>query len=340
MTKPKGSEKMGMIVPKIAFILGVILFVAGIVIGMVAPATTTWKPESRTLADEETLTVSVGWTSESDELIEEVLTVPIFSTYDYWMGYKPLIFDEAEDFVITGNATEQSSPQRWFNFYIFDSVNFDLWEEGKDSTSYYYAEGKTAVSFTFSIASEEDVPDTFYFVVEEYNIAVKPTVLVSAKISWAEKASRSDCSEYFMPSLQITFEEVKDFKVRGNATEANGNKFNFYIMDSSNYWDWAIEKHYIALFEQKNVASVSFDKSLTKEQASSVLYFVVENPLEGIDESVSINANLEWQEKATIATTIGGWILGGAIAVIGIIVILISGVAALIFKRTNKGDLS
>lgn len=64
-----------MSVPKIVFILGVILFVAGIVIAMVAPATTTWEPKSRTLADEETLTVSSGWTSQSDEFIEEVLTV-------------------------------------------------------------------------------------------------------------------------------------------------------------------------------------------------------------------------------------------------------------------------
>jgi hypothetical protein len=323
-------------VPKIGFIVGVILLCVGIVIATVAPATTTWKPESRTLADEETLTVSAGWTSKSDELIEKVLTVSTFSTYDYWFGYKPLIFEEAKDFVITGSATEQSSPQRWFNFYIFDSINFDLWKAGSTYTAYYETKGKTSVSFTFSIASEEDVPNTFYFVAEEYTIAVKPTVLVNATISWAEKTSRSDCSEYYMSSLQITFEQTKGFKLRGNATEVNGNKFNFYIMDSSNYWNWVTDKPYTTIFEQKNVASVSFDKSLTSEQASSVLYFVVENPLKDVNESVSVSADLEWQEKATIATTIGGWILGGAIAIIGIIVILISGVSVLVFKRKPK----
>ncbi|GEM_PF-5495963 len=49
-------------------------------------------------------------------------------------------------------------------------------------------------------------------------------------------------------------------------------------------------------------------------------------------ETVKISATLEWQEKAIIAATIGGLILGGLIAFLGIIVIIIAGVAALIFK--------
>jgi len=325
-------NKMRVSVPKILFILGVILLVVGIVIGLAAPATATWKPKSRTLADEETLTVSAGWTSKSDELIEEVLTVPTWSTYDYGLGFKPWIYREAKDFVIDGTAVEQSSPQLWFNFYIFDSVNFDLWKAGKAYTTYFYAEGKTTVSFTFSIASEDDVPDTFYFVVEEYTIAVKPTVRVNATISWVEKASIYDCSEYFT-TFEFTFEQAKDFRVRGNATEANGNKFNFYIMDYSNYFDWVADKPYTAIVEQKDVTSAIFNKSLTESQASSILYFVVENPLKDMEESVTVNADLVWQEKATIATTIGGWILGGAIAFIGLILIVISGIAVLIFRR-------
>lgn len=455
------KEKMKTTIPKILFVLGVILLFAGIIIGMVAPKTATWKPESRTLADEETLTVSAGWKSKSgvladeeslstsllwqsksDSLIDKVITVDLYETYDYWWGYKPWIYEEAKDFVITGSAIEQSSPQQWFNFYVFDSVNFDLWKAGSTYTAHYEAQGKTSVTFTFSIASEDDVPDTFYFVVEEYllepvvrvtatidwveksarydytnyyvsygpfltteakdfviegtagevgnnkfnfyimdssnyynwyddeaytayydvkdvstitfsvsltedqatssiyfvvenpSLDINETVNLSATISWTEKASRSDCSEYLAPSPPIIINgETKDFKIKGNATEINGNKFNFYIMDSSNYWYWVFNEPYTAIFEQKDATSVMFDKSVTSRQT---LYFVAENTLKNVDVSVSVNAELEWQEKAIIARTIGGWILGGVVAFIGFIVMLVSGIAVLVFREKPK----
>lgn len=320
-------------IPVVIFIIGVIIFVAGIVLAIAVPATVTWKPESEILASEEPLTVSAGWNSESDNLIDEVITVDLYETYDYWFGYKPLIFEEAKNFVINGTAIEQSSPQLWFNFYVFDSVNFDLWKAGVSYTAYYETLGKTSVSFSFSIATEDEVPSTFYFVAEEYVVGVKPVVHVTATISWVEKASIYDCSDYFMSwELFITFEEAKDFILKGSATEVSNHKFNFYIFDSDNYFDWIGGESYTSYYEVKNVATTSFSIPLKEDEATSIFYFVAENPLLDTSETVKVSATLEWNEKATISATIGGIILGGIVAFIGFIIIIIGGVAALVFK--------
>ncbi|MEM3829196.1 MAG: hypothetical protein QXP36_08295 [Conexivisphaerales archaeon] len=316
----------------IIFIVGLIMLVGGIVLAIAAPATVTWKPKSEVLASEKALTVSAGWASKSESLIDKVITVDFYETYDYWFGYKPLIYGEAKGFVISGTATEQSSPQRWFNFYVFDNVNFDLWKAGASYTAYYEVKGVTSINFEFSITTKDAVPDTFYFVVEEYALGVKPVVRVTATISWVEKASIYDCSKYFTSSPILIIEESKDFVLKGNVTEVGNHIFNFYIMDSDNYLNWFGGKAYVAYFEKKNVTSTSFSIPLTKDQATSAIYFVAENPLVDINETVKVSATLEWQEKATIAATIGGWILGGIIAILGFIVIIIAGVLALILK--------
>ncbi|MEM2930384.1 MAG: hypothetical protein QW797_05945 [Thermoproteota archaeon] len=241
--------------PKILFIAGLIILIMGVIIAIIAPGAATWEPKSKTLVDRETLAVSAGWKTKSAKLIEKVLTVS-FSTYDYELGLTPFLFTDGKDFVIIGSAVEQSSPKRTFNFYIFDNVNFELWKAGASYKAYYEDKGKTSVSFTFSIASKTDVPNSFYFVVEGVN--TKPTVLVNATISWTEKSLKTECSEYASSSPQFLIEEAKDFRLRGNATEANGKKFNFYIMDYSNRLAWLADKSYTALFEQKNVDSVAW----------------------------------------------------------------------------------
>jgi len=316
----------------IIFIIGVIMLIGGILLAVAAPATVTWKPKSEVLADEKTLAVSAGWTSESDSLIDKVITVSTWSTYDYGLAFAPYIYEEAKDFVITGTAIEQSSPQFWFNFYVFDSVNFDLWKVGTAYTSFYEVEGKTSVSFTFSIATEEAVPDTFYFVAEEYVVGVKPVVRVNATIDWVEKTSIYDSSEYYANYWTLIFEESKDFVFKGNASEVAGKRFNFYVLDSDNRGNWIGGEAYASYFERKNITSTSFSIPLNKEEATSTIYFVAENPLVDTEETIKVSATLEWNEKATIAATIGGWILGGIIAFLGIIVIIIAGVAALVFK--------
>jgi len=91
------------------FIVGLIMLVGGIVLAIASPATVTWKPKSEVLASEKALAVSAGWASKSESLIDKVITVDFYETYDYWFGFKPFIYGEAKDFVISGTATEQSS---------------------------------------------------------------------------------------------------------------------------------------------------------------------------------------------------------------------------------------
>ncbi|MEM2930791.1 MAG: hypothetical protein QW797_08050 [Thermoproteota archaeon] len=319
---------------KIAFIAGSILLTVGVIIAVTAPATGSWDLKSQTLIDGETLTVSAEWKTESKKLVEEVLTVEAPFKYGVDWVAVPLFFGEEREFVIAGSAVEQSSPQRPFNFYVFDDVNFELWVAGSAYRAYYEDEGRTSASFTFSIASKEEIPSTFIFVVEEHSPGVEPIVLVNSTISWTEKSSKTEFSGYVASPLQILIEEAKDFRLRGNAMEINGNRFNFYIMDYSNYWDWLADKNYTAIFEQKNVDSLNFNISLTESQVGSVfsMCFVVENPLKDMEEKVSINAVLEWRERATVLATLSRQTLGIITAFIGIITI-IAGTAALVFKR-------
>jgi hypothetical protein len=325
-------------IPVIIFVIGLILFIGGIVLAIAMPATATWKPRSEVLASKELLTVSAGWVSKDDSLIDAVITVDEWETYDYWFGYIPLIFEEAKDFLITGTAIEQSSPQRKFNFYIFDSVNFDLWKAGKAYKAYYEDKGETTVSFSFSIPSKDEVPNTFYFIIEEYGFEIlilpeKPVVRVTATINWIEKAAIYDHSEYLTSwEVVLTIEEAKDFILEGSAIEVKGNKFNFYIFDSTNYFNWISGKPYTSYYEVKNVTTTSFSIPLTKDEATSIFYFVVENPLSDINETVELSATIKWTEKATIATTVLGIILGGVVILFGLIIMVISGIATLVFR--------
>lgn len=313
------------------------MLIGGIVLAISAPGFATWQPSSEVLATDKPLEISAGWKSKSENLIDEVITVDYYETYDYWFSFKPFIYEEAKNILVAGTASEQSSPQLWFNFYIFNNVNFDLWKAGSTYTSYYEAEGKTSVNFSFSIATKDALPDSFYFVAEEYYLGEKPVVRVTATISWTEKASIYDSSEYYANYWTIIIEESKDFVLKGSASEVASKKFNFCILDSTNYNNWIGGEAYTAYFEKKDIASTSFSIPLTKEQATSTIYFVAENPLTDNNETVKFSATLEWNEKATIATAIAGWILGGIIAFLGLIVIIIAGVAALVFKPRGPG---
>lgn len=320
---------------KAALVIGVILIILGLVLVFAVPASVTWKPKSEVLADEKSLLVAPRWNSTSKELTDQVLTVPTWSTYDYGL-VSPHIYEDAKDFVIEGTAVEQSSPQLWFNFYIFDSPNFDLWKEGKSYEEYYEdTQGKTSLSFSFSIATDDELPGLFYFVIEPNVVGVKPTVRVNATISWIEKTPLYSCSKYFL-TWEFTFEETKDFVLKGNATEVGSHEFNFYIFDSSNYFDWKADELYTAFYEKKGVTSTSFNVSLTEDEAESIIYFAVENPLTDIEETVKVSAEITYQEKATIAGALGGLILGGIVGFIGFIILIISAVAHFISKPESK----
>ncbi|MCX8183230.1 MAG: hypothetical protein N3F08_02240 [Crenarchaeota archaeon] len=332
---------MNTLVQKIAFIAGLILLTIGVFIVMMAPADFGWEPRSRILIDRETLSVSAGWKTVSGKLVEEILKVETPLKYDACWGAMPPFFGDEKDFVITVSAVEQSSPQKPFNFYVFNQVNFDLWEAGSSYKAYCEYKGKTSVYFNFSIDSKENLPDVIYFVVEEHDLGVEPTVLVNSIISWTEKSSRTDCTGYVASTPQVLIGEVKGFRLRGNATESNGNRFNFYIMEYSSYWDWLAGKNYTAILKQENVNSLSFNISLAEDQVSPAfsICFVVENTLKDVDEKIIINAALEWQEKTAISTAFGGKIVGSVIASIGLIMV-IAGFASIFFKHKKEKHVS
>ena len=316
------------------FVIGIILLIGGVLLAVMAPATAAWTPKSETIATEKPLPTSAGWESKSESLIDQTIMVSSYETYDYWFGNKPFTFWEAKDFEITGTATEQSSPQRLFNFHVLDSTNFDLWKAGSPYTFYYETKGETSVTFDFSIAAENAVPDSFYFVIEENAPEAKPTVHAIATISWVEKTSVYDSSEYYTYYGAIVIEESKDFVLKGNASEASGKNFNFYIFDSANYWNWIDGAAYTSYVEERDVTSTSFSVSLEKEEATSMIYFVAEDPLVDKSETVQFSATLEWSEKETIAATIGGLVFGGIIASLGMVIALIAGIVALVSRPT------
>lgn len=320
-------------VQKIAFIAGLILLVVGI-FAIMAPADDGWASRSRILVEGKTLSVSAGWKTGSEKLVEKVLRVETSLKYEACWGATPPFSGEERGFVITVNAVEQSSPQKPFNFFVFDRVNFDLWKAGLSYKAYFEEKGKTSVNINFSIALKENLPDAIYFVVEEHEPGVEPTVFVDSTISWIERSSRTDCTGYVASTPQVLIEEAKDFRLRGNVTEMNGNRFNFYVMAYSNYWDWLAGKNYTTILEQENVNSLSFDISLTEDQVGSAfsVCFVVENPLKDVDEKIIINAALEWQEKTTVSTIFERKIIGSVMASIGLIMTL-AGIALLVFKH-------
>lgn len=252
--------------------------------------------------------------------------------YDYTEYYYiPSLFliNEAKNFVIKGIATEVGYKK--FNFYIMDSSNYYNWYDGKAYTSYYEVKDRSTINFSLSLTKDQ-ATSSIYFVVENPNLDINETVKLSATMRWIEKSDIHDCSEYFTSST-FTFEDSKDFVLRGTATEIGNNKFNFYILDSDNYFNWIDGKPYTSYYEVKNVTTTSFSIPFTENQAESITYFVVENPLLDIGETVKVSATLEYKEKATIAATIGGFVLGSFIAFIGFIVMIIAGIMALIFRR-------
>jgi len=238
------------------------------------------------------------WHSESEELIDFTLWPTSKKNYDYWCGNKPWLWGESKEFAINGTAIELSQPQLMFNFYVFDIVNFDLWVTGKSYDAYYEIQKETSVSFSFSITSEDEVPDSFYFVIEEYSEGVTPEVHVNAMISWIEKNPNYDNTDY-LSSNHLSAdpsEKARDFMLEVKATETENRKFNFYILGSSNYDRWFNEEEYTAYYEAKDVSMINFSRSLTVDEATSSLDFVVENPNLNVDVIVNISAAINWVE--------------------------------------------
>lgn len=243
------------------------------------------------LADDKLITAKARWVTEKDE-INEVIK-PLFLDYGYAIKFKPFSFNEIKDITISGVAVEESSPQKTFNFFILDEVNFELWQEDIDYDPYYEIKNVKTANFTISFPNADTFPDSIYFVVE--SVDEEPVVQLTATIEWIEEAFAYQYSDYSLDTTPL-FADVSFNKptLKGNATEINGNEFNFYILDFDNYSNWSEDKPYKAYYEAKNVTSTSFSIPLPEE--FTFLYFVVENTLIDKDVTVRLTAIVEDSE--------------------------------------------
>lgn len=295
---------------RLFFVLGFVLFLIGSSVALTAVVRLSVVGVMRTqvVYDEKPLVISAGWFFKSYELVDEIVEVSWW-TYDYVREYTPWV-GEGMNFVISGSVIELSSPQCPFNFYVFDSDNFYLWLDGKKYTAFFEAKNAFSTSFSFTIASEEDLPSSFYFVVEEVDEGSPPTVRVEAKMEWIEKTSRYYCSNCVGYKGSISGE---DFTVKGTVEEVNNRKFNFYVFDYDNYQRWLGNQTYMAYFESKDIIATTFKISFVT--LPSELYFVVENP-SSVDEQVVISITIQWKEKS-LARALPSILAGIIISIMG-----------------------
>lgn len=177
-------------------------------------------------------------------------------------------------------------------------------------------------------------------------IGILIAIAIPASVTWEPKTKALCTNEilntseirnydYYRPyfAFIISFGETKDFEVEGSIEEVSNYTFNFYIFNETNYNLWEADRAYDSYFEAENITSTAFSFTLSNKDSVSELYFLVENPEPYRSDRVAkLTATVHWEEKATLSGILGGLILGGIIALIGVILIIVGGIATLVFK--------
>ena len=222
---------------------------------------------------------------------------PRYDHTDYYSAHGPYVTTGSKDILLNGTAGENKGNK--FNFYIFDSYSeYSNWYYGRTYSAIH--EVKDIITEPFSISlTEDEAASTIYFAVENPTLDIEETITLSATISWIGKSSRYDCTQYYHSTGISIFKEAKDIILDGTVTEMSNNMFNFYIMNSSNYCNWYDGEPYTAYYEAKDISTITFSVSLTRSQATSSIYFVVENPNMDIDEVVNLSAIRNWVESSS-----------------------------------------
>ncbi|MEM4400471.1 MAG: MarR family winged helix-turn-helix transcriptional regulator [Candidatus Nitrosocaldus sp.] len=305
ITKKRKLTTKGLDILKYAVVIGLIpMLLLGNILMPVIPSTA-YGAEVKYLINEELVTAKARWITKSDDF-EETITIYAFPyiTSNYSFLWKPFSLGEIKDPILTGTATEKSNPKIPFNFYIFDEVNFELWQAKRDYIPYY--EARNVTSTTFSVQFSNKVPDTLYLVVEAVvthtSKAEAPIVQVTGEWQWLEANNyKWDYTGYLtvltplFPYLEFN---VPTLKVE--AKEINGTPFNLYILDSHNYSNWNIDKPYKAYYIGEKVTTANFSMQLPNE--ALLLYIVIENISEEAnkDITVSITAMVTDAETTTV----------------------------------------
>jgi len=342
-------------ISRVLLILGLVLLILGIALVVLSPSLVkvSWEPKS--ISTEQTLGALARFKeTKNEKKIDEVISVnPYYwellnkwdNTYNSYFSFPPFILGDAKDIVLRGTAVEQNSPPRNFNFYIFNSSNFDLWKENLSSKAYY--KGTGASSYSFSVAFNKKEELSFYFVVEvpknELNPSLsseelKRVVKINATISYVEVYERLkfEYENYYSWLPIINISEVRNIVLEGSIKESSNNSFNFYIFDDTNFKNFDLDKPYSSYYEKEGISEDSFSVPLKPEQANSNIYFVVVNT-SNYNETLKLLAKIRYEEKVVDASaSVGAFFLGGALAGLGFILTIVAGVSTLIFKP--KGE--
>ncbi|MGB9760780.1 MAG: hypothetical protein ACPLZG_13200 [Thermoproteota archaeon] len=342
-------------IPKILLMAGLVLLVLGIVLVFASPSfiKVSWEQREEPIEKTFSLLPRFRMEEKSEPFISsKIVTVePWYSewtkewygTYDFPIAFL-YIFGDAKNIVTKWSAVEKSS--KIFNFYVFDEKNYNLWKEGLSFKAYYEGKGSTSYSFTLTFSKKEELPSSFYYVVEvpkgELNPKaskeeLKRVVEVNAIASWTEIKEaffKSDYAGYYYFIYTPGISERRNFVIKGDIVEKNGNNFNFYIMDSTNHNNFITDKPFSAHYEKKGISSDSFSVQLTEEQLKDYVYFVVENPNTNINETITLKAKLTYEEKVTdYSASVGAFWLGSVSAILGFLLIVSAGVAHFVLKK-------
>ena len=112
--------------------------------------------------------------------------------------------------------------------------------------------------------------------------------------------------------LDFIFRDVKDFVIKGTVMTMGNSKFNFYIMDETNFYNFKANKSYTVYFEAKNITKISFNVPIRENQTYGSIFFVTENCYFYRNVKVKLSAVLEWDGRLTLAgillNNLGGFV--------------------------------
>ncbi len=330
------------LIAKIILVLGLVFLVIGAVVVVALPAGTTFQSKTATLLDNQVITGEAAWLSDNGSVLSERITTigdlfdpvgPNSRTYDSKLTFGASIFGEIMDDRVTVSGTAEETLGNTFNFLVLNEVNFDLWKLGQTSSPFYSMSNVINHMFTFDL-SKADATSLMYFVMEK-TAEAQPTlsVRILANADWVAE-NRFPATPYEFVVTPLLLQPAENFVLSGTAVESSGTNFNFYILDPDNRMSWSEGQPFTSVYESIGTSSATFSFPLTLEQANfEGYYFVVENPgLVDQDVTATVSANLDYDERAVLVGAIAGFLLGGAIAGFGVLLLIVGGVLALVLK--------
>ncbi len=330
------------LIAKIILVLGLLFLVMGAVVAFALPAGTTFQSKTATLLENQVITGEAPWLTDNGSVLSERVTTigdlfdpvgPNSRTYDSELTFGAFIFGEIMDDRVTVSGTAEETLGNTFNFLVFNEVNFDLWKLGQTSSAFYSQSNVVDHTFSFKL-NKDQATGLMYFVMEKTSEAQQLlSIRILANADWVEE-NRFPVRPYESVLTPLILAPAENFVLSGTASESSDINFNFYILDDDNSDSWRQGQPFTSIYESIGASSATFSIPLTLEQANfEFYYFVVENPgLVDQDVTVTVSADLEYDERAVLSAAIAGVILGGTIAGLGVLLLIVGGVLALVLK--------